>query len=354
MNLLELFNSKNWRTELHENGVRVQERDGYVLVKYILGETDFSKEWALECRGHILKQNENGEWVFVCRPFDKFFNYGEVYASEIDWRNASVLEKIDGSLMKLWWDGEWHCSTNGMIDAFEGDGVIYGKLFKKLLAEAEADLENLSHEATHMFELVSPQTQVVVHYDEPKLYYLGSRMNESGEEFNTSELVYHFSMPHRFNLHNIEEVLKVAKHLGENEEGFVIVDKNFSRIKVKGEWYLNAARLSNNRVLTLKRMIEVWKEDKVDDLVAYCPWHKEFVDKFNSALVRHMIQADMTFTMYHTLYGYSIKAFANVAKNDSYSSFLFRKFRDKDLWFTDWLKEQTTSAIERLIGPLED
>ena len=91
MNLLELFNSKNWRTELHENGVKVQEHDGYVLVKYVLGETDFSKEWALECRGHILKQKENGEWVFVCRPFDKFFNYGEIYASEIDWRNASVL-----------------------------------------------------------------------------------------------------------------------------------------------------------------------------------------------------------------------------------------------------------------------
>ena len=34
--------------------------------------------------------------------------------------------------MKLWWDGEWHYSTNGMIDAFEGDGAVYGKLFKKI------------------------------------------------------------------------------------------------------------------------------------------------------------------------------------------------------------------------------
>ena len=193
MNLLELFNSKNWRTELHENGVKVQERDGYVLVKYVLGETDFSKEWTLECRGHILKQKEDGEWVFVCRPFDKFFNYGEVYASEIDWRNASVLEKIDGSLMKLWWDGEWHYSTNGMIDAFEGDGAVYGKLFKQLLIE-KVDWA-LNPEATHMFELVSPQTQVIVHYDKPELFYLGSRYNEFGEEFLDKDLASTFSTP---------------------------------------------------------------------------------------------------------------------------------------------------------------
>lgn len=246
MNLLELFNSKNWRAELNKNGVKVQERDGYILVKYVLGETDFSKEWALECRGHILKQKENGEWVFVCRPFDKFFNYGEVYASEIDWRNASVLEKIDGSLMKLWWDGKWHYSTNGMIDAFEGDGAVYGKLFKQLLIE-KVDWA-LNPEATHMFELVSPQTQVIVHYDKPELFYLGSRYNESGEEFLDEDLASTFSTPKQFNLFNIEEVLEKAAHLGENEEGFVVVDKNFSRIKIKGEWYLKAARLSNNRV----------------------------------------------------------------------------------------------------------
>ena len=351
MNLLELFNSKNWRTELHENGVKVQERDGYVLVKYVLGETDFSKEWTLECRGHILKQKEDGEWVFVCRPFDKFFNYGEVYASEIDWRNASVLEKIDGSLMKLWWDGEWHYSTNGMIDAFEGDGAVYGKLFKQLLIE-KVDWA-LNQEATHMFELVSPQTQVIVHYDKPELFYLGSRYNKSGEEFLDEDLASTFSTPKQFNLFNIEEVLKVAKHLGENEEGFVIVDKNFSRIKVKGEWYLNAARLSNNRVLTLKRMVEIWKEDKVDDLVAYCPWHKEYVDNFYEAIVKHRVQAEMAFNMYYNLYGYSIKAFANIAKNDPYSSFLFRKFRNKDIEFIDWLKGQTVPAIERIFGTLE-
>ena len=57
--------------------------------------------------------------------------------------------------------------------------------------------------------------------------------------------------------------------------------------------------------------------------------------------------------MYYNLYGYSIKAFANIARNDPYSSFLFRKFRNKDIEFIDWLKEQTVSAIERMLGTLE-
>ena len=353
MNLLDLFNNFNWREKLEENHIKIQEHDGYVLVKYGLGLTDFSEDWMFECRGHILKQKENGEWCFVCRPFDKFFNYGEVHAAEIDCRTAKVQEKVDGSLMKLWWDnGEWHFSSNGMIDAFEDKGTIYGKLFKKLLEE-KIDF-SLDINATHMFELVSPQTRVIVFYDKPELIYLGSRANETGKEFIDVDLASTFRVPRRFNLHNLDEVIKIAKHLGEDEEGFVVVDGNHNRIKVKGDWYLKASKLSNNGILTLKRMIEIWKEDKVDDLVAYCPWYKEFVDKFNSALIRHMIQAEVAFTMYHSVYGYSIKAFANVAKYDPHSSFLFRKFRNKEIEFIDWLKELTVPAIERLIGPLED
>lgn len=100
-------------------------------------------------------------------------------------------------------------------------------------------------------------------------------------------------------------------------------------------------------------MIEIWKEDKVDDLVAYCPWHKKYVDNFYEVIIKHSIQAEMAFNMYYNLCGYSIKAFANIVKNHPYSSFLFRKFRNKEIEFIDWLKEQTVPAIERMLGTLE-
>ena len=90
-------------------------RDGdYVLFSYNQFLSDMSLELVKEARGVIFRK-ENDRWICVCYPFRKFFNWQESNADAIDWsKGVDVLEKIDGSLMKLWYDrGEWHLSTNG-------------------------------------------------------------------------------------------------------------------------------------------------------------------------------------------------------------------------------------------------
>ena len=87
----------------------------YVMFSYNQLASDFNNELVREARGIIFR---TGEWEYpVCWAFDKFGNYGESYVPEIDWPTAMVTEKIDGSLIKVWWDGYWHISTNGTIDA---------------------------------------------------------------------------------------------------------------------------------------------------------------------------------------------------------------------------------------------
>lgn len=47
-------------------------------------------------------------------PYKKFFNFGEDCAATIDWNTAKVQEKIDGSLISLYWyDDSWHISSTG-------------------------------------------------------------------------------------------------------------------------------------------------------------------------------------------------------------------------------------------------
>jgi hypothetical protein len=104
-----------------------------------------------ECRGIILDANDN--WNIVCYPYKKFFNYGEPNAginslnirtrrvyfnyvsyhfrfsmffilllffslvAEIDWNSAVVTEKLDGSLVTLYWyQNGWQVSSTGTPD----------------------------------------------------------------------------------------------------------------------------------------------------------------------------------------------------------------------------------------------
>ena len=91
--------------------LKIKEDGPYTMFSYDQIRSDFNIKLVREARGIIFR---TGEWKQpVCWAFNKFGNYGESYAPEIDWETAFVTEKVDGSLMKVWWDGNWHISTNG-------------------------------------------------------------------------------------------------------------------------------------------------------------------------------------------------------------------------------------------------
>ena len=71
----------------------VSEDGNYYLIKYNQIRSDFSNKAVCQARGIILRKTDN---KIVCWPFEKFFNYGEKYASSINWDSAKVQEKIDG------------------------------------------------------------------------------------------------------------------------------------------------------------------------------------------------------------------------------------------------------------------
>ena len=131
-----IINHKNWEEELQAEPYCIKiTRDGpYIMFKYNQIESDFSNPLVRECRGIILKE---GTFEVVCHAFDKFGNYGESYAPEIDWETAVVQEKCDGSLIKIWYDDDdWHISTNGTIDAFKAFTDGGERSFGDLVIEA--------------------------------------------------------------------------------------------------------------------------------------------------------------------------------------------------------------------------
>lgn len=274
--------------------------DDYVLLKYNQLESDFSEEIVRECRGCIfyIPHGNHEQVEIVCYPFDKFGNYGESYVPEIDWTTATVLEKVDGSLIKVWHHkGAWHVSTNGTIDARRAPTAVEGLSFYDIFLRALLKHGNpaiffgaLDVNLTYMFELVSQETQVTIAYPETALYYLGARDMRTLQEVPHYYLPagnafsYFLEFPKQYGICTLEDCLKVVNTMGADEEGFVVSDRYFNRIKIKSPEYLIAAHLRNNGAITIKRVIEMMRAEQLDDFCAYAPQYSAFVDKVLDAL----------------------------------------------------------------------
>ena len=267
----------------------------YVLLKYNQLASDFTNEIVRECRGCIMfLNNKDHEWAYpVCYPFDKFGNYGESYVPEIEWLSARVQEKVDGSLMKLWHHkGEWHISTNGTIDARKAstsvEGVSFYDVFMRALEKngnPNKFFQALDINYTYMFELVSPETRVTIEYPEAAIYYLGARcicgtLQEEVYPVHTKDTLFFpfVKLPTIYHLSSLEDCIKVANTMSANEEGFVVRDGHFNRVKVKSPEYLIASRIRNNGAITTKRIIEAMRAGYLDDLYAYAPDYQAFID----------------------------------------------------------------------------
>lgn len=275
---------ENWEELLSAEPycLKIKEDGDYIIFNYDQISSDFNNSIVREARGIIFKK---GEWNNpVCWAFNKFGNYGESYVSDIDWATAFVTEKIDGSLMKVWWDGEWRLSTNGCIDAWKAEinnvkmsnfGVYFQYALKKYYDSFENFAKYLNDNYTYMFELVGPYNRVVIPYEEPDLYFLGARNNFTGEEYYCTALemgalgVGRFRRPAVHSLTSVEDCIKAAELKSWDEEGFVVADSNYNRVKIKSPSYVLAHFMRNNNVITRKHLIRVVIENEVEEFLCY-------------------------------------------------------------------------------------
>lgn len=277
---------KDWRELLSEEPycLKIKEDTDYVIFNYDQIRSDFSLPIVREARGIIFKKDH---WKNpVCWAFDKFGNYGESYVPDIDWHTAFVTEKVDGSLIKVWWDwdGGWHVSTNGVINAFDAPimsvkvknfGDYFYSVVEKYYKTFDNFTEGLDHDYTYMFELVGPYNRVVIPYEEPDIYFLGARNKYTGEilkctGINAGKLgIDKLRMPKMYLLNSLEECLKVAEKLTWDQEGFVVVDAKSNRAKIKSPAYVLAHFARNNNVITRKHLIKVILMNEVEEFLCY-------------------------------------------------------------------------------------
>lgn len=336
-------NSDNWRVMLTSSPycLKIDEKTingvDYILLKYNQIDSDFSNPIVKECRGIILRKND---WKIVCYPFNKFFNYGEGHSDTIDFATARVLEKVDGSIMKMWHDGiEWIISTNGKIDSTDATCAI-GKSFKQLFIESlknQLDNDETKYNEffqtlnehknfTYIFEMVHPLTRVVIEYDKPDIRHIGTRNNDTYEELDINIGI---QKPIEYKFSSFEDVVNMSRILPYSEEGYVVVDANWNRVKVKSPAYLAVHHLKNAGVLSARRVMDIILNGEQSEVLANFP---EFTDYFNVASeIFYNFKSDLQKNVddFRNMTFETKKDFAMVVSKTQLPSFFFQVYDGK-------------------------
>lgn len=265
--------------------ITTKEDNGLLLFKYNQIKSNFNIKMVRECRGIILDELTND---IVCRPFEKFANYGESFADVIDWNSASVRSKEDGSLIKVfYYKNNWRIATNGTINAFKADLIApfyaeewnlpidsFGTLFLYILSERYnikdwSFLKGCENE-THMFELCSFANKVVVKYDKPSVFYLASKNNNTGGERYSYNIDTKIPVPEYYSLKSLDDCIEMAETFGVGHEGFVVTDRYLNRIKIKSPLYVHLHHMKGE-VFTHKRALDVIRAGETEELLTYFP-----------------------------------------------------------------------------------
>ena len=323
---------EDWRDILKDE-YKIVIKEEYPLAIFNYGiDCDFADPIVQEARGIIIDLETLN---VVCWPFRKFGNYNESYADKIDWNTARVQDKIDGSIIKLWWnktEGKWQFSTNGTINAETAlANQMTQETFLDVIKKADnyneivLRLADLSKYHTFIFELVSPETQVVVKYPVSHLYHIGTRNNLSGREIDFDIGI---EKPKEYCLKSLDDCLSAAYDLNKSDdglihdvkkEGFVIVDDNWNRIKIKSPDYLMLHRMSSNSNFSKERIVGMIRDGVVsipsicDDFPNYAHYFKFYDFKISELEYQAKVFCDLTDRIYEE-YSHERKAVANIIK----------------------------------------
>lgn len=206
----------------------------------------------VRCRGLVVRE----DGAVLNYPFDRFFNHWENEAAKIDWESAHVLEKVDGSLICVFWnptDAVWEITTRGSFYPPSSEGYLdFAQLALPFLLKPVGGnmtrLDALQKSKCYQFELITAKNRIVKKYDFEDMFLIGIRSledlrEESWEYITAFSCALELPTPIVFHAFDLVECTKLFADFCPDDEGLVVIDRNFHRIKIKQESYLKLARI---------------------------------------------------------------------------------------------------------------
>jgi hypothetical protein len=277
----------------------VNKDQDFVCLSYNQIKSEMSLPECQEARGIIF---DLGTLDPVCIPFFKFWNHGDSKCAQIDWATARVEQKMDGSIIKVWFShrlDKWMISTNGCVNAFKATlapnpvYATFGDLVMSIFVNKYGMDEDFGFpfdkDYTYMFEVTSLFNRVVLEHKVPDVTFLGKRNNITLQEEKSEPIMIqgwkdYIRCPESFDLKSAEQVIAKAEQYTGEQEGFVVVDANFNRCKIKSSFYVHLHQSKNNGAITVERVVDMIQKEKLDEFVAYFDGEKTIADFCNKVL----------------------------------------------------------------------
>jgi hypothetical protein len=258
-----------------------------ILLKYdqLVSPTMMANEEVQDSRGLIL---EKGTWKVMSLAFRKFFNAEEGNAAKIDWNTAHVLEKLDGTMIQVYWDwnsNKWFAATTGMAEG-EGEvnnknGTTFNDLFWDTVNNKYTFNECLlDKDHVYVFELTTPYNIVVKPHGESAATILTVRNREtlvelSGRDLEMTAISLGLPLVKKFDLNakDVGALLRTFEGMPWSEEGYVVLDANFNRIKIKNPAYLAVHHLKGKTAE--HNILTIVKTNEIEEFASTFPERKE-------------------------------------------------------------------------------
>ena len=267
--------------------LKIKSYEHKTLFKYdqLISPTMMALPEVKECRGLIL---ENGTWNVLSMAFEKFFNAEESNAAKIDWDTAHILEKLDGSMLQIFWDWheeKWFAATTGTA---EGEGEVNNKngtTFNDLFWHTVNNKYNfneclLDKDYIYVFELTTPYNIVVKPHGESSATLLTVRNREtlvelSGKDLEMVAISLGIPLVKTFDINakNVDDLLKTFEGMPWSEEGYVVRDGNDNRIKVKNPAYILIHHLKGKTAE--HNILTIIKTNEIEEFVSTFPERTE-------------------------------------------------------------------------------
>jgi hypothetical protein len=291
---------------LSEKGIEAKDAGNHWVLNYNQFETP--NEYSRLTRGMVV---DKATGKIMSYPFQRFFNRSEVHADPIDFANAEMLEKLDGTMVGVAFPtGDpskpiWH--TRKMLSSHDPDvqfrtTTFRGKSFQFLpLIGTYVKAIPFSHDDvdyTYVFEFIHEATTVITKYrpDHYGLYLLGGRHLGTHKELNEKELDtiatrLGVRRPRRWDAvadqNEIDAIIKQVEQDVPNFEGFVFRDKKTGkRVKLKSADYVKLHHLLDK--LSYKDLVPLVLTGEESEVLSYFPEAKEPIDKIKKAYSNYL------------------------------------------------------------------
>lgn len=335
--------------------------DGLVSLKYNQIESPMYEPCVADCRGLVVEEANPSR--IVAMAYRKFWNLGEKHADPIDWSTARVAEKLDGSLMTMYWhDGRWCVASSGHPTAGGSYGaadVTFRDVFWETFGLLDYALPRPSDRSVwFIFELCRADNRIVVKYDRPRLVLHGAR-HSAGREFGPSALQdiaddYGWEVVRSWSPAEATPEWVAASAASTDPlalEGYVVTDAAFRRVKVKNPRYVEIHHLRGNR--SPRSVVELWKAGEIGEVLTHFPEMRPDFDAVTEPLESHI--ANVTAAWAENQNVTNRKEFAMAVKTLPLNACLFRMFTDRPdgdpaEHVRSTVRGMTTQAILRAVG----